>query len=157
MRAVRVVGTAVAGALAGTGALHALWTVTPWPLRTPEEFADTVIGTGDGVPPAAACAAVAGLLGTAAYLVAAEAGAAPAVGPARLRRAGVWTVSAVLLTRGAGGLMFFGGDLARRSERFRRLDARYYSPLCLALGTGAAVVAAAQGPVTGYREPGPVA
>lgn len=78
-------------------------------------------------------------------------------GPARLRRAGVWTVSAVLLTRGAGGLMFFGGDLARRSERFRRLDARYYSPLCLALGTGAAVVAAAQGPVTGYREPGPVA
>ncbi|MFD7415615.1 DUF3995 domain-containing protein [Kitasatospora purpeofusca] len=154
MRAVRVVGTAVAGALAGTGALHALWTVTPWPLRTPEEFADTVVGTGDGVPPAAACAAVAGLLGAAAYLVAAEAGAVPAVGPARLRRAGVWTVSATLLTRGAGGLTLVGGERALRSERFRRLDARYYSPLCLALGTGAAVVAAAG---AGYREPGPVA
>ncbi|MFB8237290.1 DUF3995 domain-containing protein [Kitasatospora purpeofusca] len=156
MRAVRAVGTAVAGVLAGTGALHALWTVTPWPLRTPEEFADTVVGTGEGVPPAAACAAVAGLLGAAAYLVAAEAGAAPAVGPARLRRAGVWTVSAVLLTRGAGGLMVFGGERARRSERFRRLDTRYYSPLCLALGTGAAVVAGV-GAGAGYREPGPVA
>ncbi|MDY0815013.1 DUF3995 domain-containing protein [Kitasatospora purpeofusca] len=143
MRAVRTVGTAVAGVLAGTGVLHALWTVTPWPLRTPEEFADAVLGTGEGVPPAAACAAVAGLLGAASYLVAAEAGAVPAVGPARLRRAGVWTVSAVLLTRGAGGLMVFGGERALRSERFRRLDARYYSPLCLALGTGAAVVAAA--------------
>ncbi|MFJ8430251.1 DUF3995 domain-containing protein [Kitasatospora sp. NPDC094019] len=142
MRAVRAVGTTVAGVLAGTAALHALWTVTPWPLRTPEEFADAVVGTGEGVPPAAACAAVAGLLGAAAYLVAAEAGAVPAVGPARLRRAGVWTVSAVLLARGVAGPVV-GGGADRRSERFRRLDARYYSPLCLALGTGAGVVAAA--------------
>ncbi|WP_327676548.1 DUF3995 domain-containing protein [Kitasatospora sp. NBC_00458] len=154
MRAVRAVGTAVAGVLAGTGALHALWTVTPWPLRTPEEFADAVVGTGDGVPPAAACAAVAGLLGSAAYLVAAEAGVVPAVGPARLRRAGVRAVSAVMLARGAGGLVVFGGGLAGHSERFRRLDTRYYSPLCLALGAGAAAVAAAG---TGYRERGPVA
>ncbi|MFF7459310.1 DUF3995 domain-containing protein [Kitasatospora sp. NPDC008115] len=135
----RGVGVAVAGGLAVAGALHAVWTVTPWPLRTPEEFADTVVGTGEGVPPAAACVAVAGALGAAAYLVAAEAGVAPAVGPARVRRAGVRTVSAVLLARGAGGLVVSGLGLGARSERFRRMDTRYYAPLCLALGAGAAV------------------
>ncbi len=79
--AVRVAGAAVAAVLGATGALHAVWAVTPWPLGTPEEFADAVVGTGDGVPPAAACVAVAGLLGTAAYLVGAEAGVLPGVGP----------------------------------------------------------------------------
>ncbi|MFB6891827.1 DUF3995 domain-containing protein [Kitasatospora sp. NPDC056327] len=135
----RGVGTAVAGGLAAVGALHAVWTVTPWPLRTPGEFADTVVGSGEGVPPVAACLAVAGALGTAAYLVAAEAGVAPAVGPARVRRAGVRTVAAVLLARGAGGLVVSGLGLAGSSERFRRMDTRYYAPLCLALGAGAAV------------------
>ncbi|WP_344336439.1 DUF3995 domain-containing protein [Kitasatospora putterlickiae] len=135
----RGVGVAVAGGLGVAGALHAVWTVTPWPLRTPEEFADTLVGTGEGVPPAAACAAVAGALGAAAYLVAAEAGVAPAVGPERVRRAGVRVVSAVLLARGAGGLVMSGLGLGARSERFRRMDSRYYAPLCLALGAGAAV------------------
>ncbi|MFG3049624.1 DUF3995 domain-containing protein [Kitasatospora sp. NPDC048239] len=142
MGAVRVTGAAVAGVLAATGALHAVWTVTPWPARTPEEFADTVIGTGDTVPPVAACLAVAGLLGTAAYLVGAEAGVLPAAGAKRVRRAGVRTVAGVLLARGAAGPLLFGG-LTERTERFKRLNARYYSPLCLALGAGAAVVAAA--------------
>ncbi|MER6395007.1 DUF3995 domain-containing protein [Kitasatospora sp. NPDC001603] len=142
MDAVRVTGAAVAGGLAVTGALHALWTVTPWPARSRQEFADTVIGTGEGVPPAAACLAVAGLLGTAAYLVGAEAGALPAVGPRGVRRAGVRTVAGVLLARGAAGPLVFG-VLNERTERFRRLNARYYSPLCLALGAGAALVAAA--------------
>ncbi|WP_406198066.1 DUF3995 domain-containing protein [Kitasatospora sp. NBC_01560] len=143
MGAVRVTGAAVAGVLAATGALHAVWVVTPWPARTPEEFADTVVGTGDGVPPAAACAAVAGLLGAAAYLVGAETGVLPKAGPTWVRRQGVRAVAGVLLARGAGGLTVFGGRMSERSERFRRLNARYYSPLCLALGTGTAVVAAA--------------
>ncbi|MGV9270344.1 DUF3995 domain-containing protein [Kitasatospora sp. NPDC003701] len=142
MGAVRVTGAAVAGVLAATGALHAVWAVTPWPARSPREFADTVVGTGDGVPPAAACLAVAGLLGTAAYLVGAEAGALPAVGPRRVRRAGVRAVAGVLLARGAAGPLAFG-VLSERTDRFRRLNVRYYSPLCLALGAGAAVVAAA--------------
>ncbi|MFJ8627180.1 DUF3995 domain-containing protein [Kitasatospora sp. NPDC093550] len=137
--AVRVAGAVVAGALGATGALHAVWAVTPWPLKTPEEFADVVVGAGEGVPPAAACVAVAGLLGTAAYLVGAEAGVLPEAGPERLRRAGVRTVAGVMLARGVGGLALFGGVL-ERSERFRRMDRRYYSPLCLALGAGAAAV-----------------
>ncbi|RKT18231.1 uncharacterized protein DUF3995 [Streptomyces sp. 1114.5] len=136
---VRATGDVVAGALAAMGALHAVWAVTPWPLRTPEEFADTVVGAGEGVPPAAACVAVAGLLGTAAYLVGAEAGVLPAVGPERVRRAGVRAVAGVLLARGVGGPVLFG-QLSERSDRFRRLNVRYYSPLCVALGVGAAAV-----------------
>ncbi|MEV7772423.1 DUF3995 domain-containing protein [Kitasatospora sp. NPDC086791] len=137
--AVRATGVVVSGVLAATGALHAVWAVTPWPLRTPEEFADTVVGAGEGVPPAAACVAVAGMLGAAAYLVGAEAGVLPGVGPARVRRAGVRTVAGVLLARGVGGPALFGGAV-ERSERFRRLDRRYYAPLCVALGAGAAAV-----------------
>ncbi|MEV7022160.1 DUF3995 domain-containing protein [Kitasatospora sp. NPDC093558] len=142
MSATKATGVAVSAALAGLGALHVVWTVTPWPLRTPEEFADTVVGAGDGLPPAAACLAVAGLLGAGAYLVAAEAGVLPPAGPRRLRRAGVRAVSGVMLARGIGGLALFG-NFVERSERFTRLDSRYYSPLCLALGAGAAVIAGA--------------
>lgn len=142
MSTVKATGVAVSAALAGVGALHAVWAVAPWPLRTPEEFADTLVGAGDELPPAAACLAVAGLLGTAAYLVAVEAGALPPVGLRRLRRAGVRAVSGVMLARGIGGLALFG-NVVERSERFTRLNTRYYSPLCLALGAGAAVVARA--------------
>ncbi|MEU9041230.1 MULTISPECIES: DUF3995 domain-containing protein [unclassified Kitasatospora] len=136
---VRATGVVVSGALAATGALHAVWAVTPWPLKTPEEFADTVVGAGEGVPPAAACVAVAGLLGAAAYLVGAEAGVLPEAGSRRLRRAGVRTVAGVMLARGIGGVALFG-TVIERSERFTRLNRRYYSPLCVALGAGAAAV-----------------
>ncbi|GAA2837327.1 DUF3995 domain-containing protein [Kitasatospora sp. CM 4170] len=152
MGAVRTAGAVVAGVLAGVGVLHAVWAVSPWPMRTPAELADAVVGRGDEMPPPAACLAVAGALGAAAYLVGAEAGVLPAAGPARVRRAGVRTVSAVLLARGTGGLLVSALGLGEQSARFRRLDARYYSPLCLALGAGAGAVA-----VAGYREPDRVA
>ncbi|MFJ7911082.1 DUF3995 domain-containing protein [Kitasatospora sp. NPDC096204] len=140
--AVRAAGGAVAAVLGATGVLHAVWTVTPWPLGSAAEFADAVVGRGDGVPPVSACLAVAGALGAGAYLVGAEAGVLPAVGPRRLRRAGVRTVAGVLLARGLAGPVVFG-RVSERSERFRRLNARYYSPLCVALGAGAALVAGA--------------
>ncbi|MEU3574417.1 DUF3995 domain-containing protein, partial [Kitasatospora sp. NPDC036755] len=59
--------------------------------------------------------------------------------PRRLRRAGVRTVAGVLLARGVAGPVVFG-RAGERSERFRRLNVRYYSPLCVALGAGAAAV-----------------
>ncbi|MEV7599216.1 DUF3995 domain-containing protein [Kitasatospora sp. NPDC089797] len=139
MGAIRAVGAGVSAGLAVTAGLHVVWAVTPWPLRTPEEFAETVVGAGEGVPPARACLTVAGLLGTASYLVAAEAGVLPRVGPRGLRRAGVRAVAGVLLARGLAGPVVFG-RLSERSERFRRLNVRYYSPLCVALGAGAAAV-----------------
>jgi hypothetical protein len=144
MTAVRTTGTAVSAALAATGALHAVWARSPWPLRTRAEFADAVVGVEERrAPSPAACVAVAGLLGAGAYLVGARAGALPAAGPRWLRRAGAGTVAGVLLARGSAGPVLFTSGRVERSERFLRLDRRYYSPLCLVLGAGSAVVAVA--------------
>jgi hypothetical protein len=64
-------------------------------------------------------------------------------GPRRyplLSRVGSRTAAAVLAIRGSFGLagrtdlLVPGSD----AERFRRLDRRYYSPLCLAIATAAA-------------------
>jgi len=136
---VRTTATAVAGTLAAIGGLHAVWARTPWPCRSRAEFADLVVGTGpDALPSPAACLGVAGLLGTAAYLVAARGGTLPPTGPRWLRTAGTAGVAAVLLTRGLAAPLL----LTDRTPRFVRLDRRLYAPLCTALGTGAAVVAA---------------
>ncbi|MFF2545749.1 DUF3995 domain-containing protein [Kitasatospora sp. NPDC058063] len=91
-------------------------------------------------PPAGACLAVAGLLGAASYVVGAEARVLPRVGPPAVRRAGVLAVAGVLLARGVAGPVVFG-RVSERTERFRRQNLRYYSPLCTALGAGAAAVA----------------
>ncbi|MFG2694090.1 DUF3995 domain-containing protein [Kitasatospora sp. NPDC048407] len=135
----RATATAVAGTLAAVGALHAVWSRSPWPCRDREQFADLVVGVApDRLPSAGACLAVAGLLGTGAYLVAARGGVLPPVGPRRLRTAGAAGVAGALLTRALAGPLAF----ARRTPDFVRLDRRVYAPLCLALGTGAALVAA---------------
>ncbi|MFB7943429.1 DUF3995 domain-containing protein [Kitasatospora phosalacinea] len=138
-RGVRTTAVAVAGALAAVGGLHALWARSPWPCRSRAEFADLVVGTTpEHLPSPAACLGVAGLLGTGAYLVAARGGALPATGPRWLRTAGTAGVATVLLARGLAGPRL----LADRTPRFVRLDRHLYAPLCTALGTGAALVAA---------------
>ncbi|MCP2310642.1 DUF3995 domain-containing protein [Kitasatospora paracochleata] len=146
--AIRVTGGAVSAALAGIGGLHAVWARSPWPLKTRADFADAVVGVGEEqLPGPALCLGVAGLLGAASYLVGARAGVLPATGPAWLRAVGAGTVGGVLVARGLGGPALAGRDRGgrrdrdERSDRFRRLDRRYYSPLCVALGAGAAVVA----------------
>lgn len=77
------------------------------------------------------------LLGVAGYLVAARAGLVAMAGPGWLPAVGAGGVAAVLLLRGAGGLVMS----ARRSTEFARLDRLYYSPLCLGLATSCAAVA----------------
>src|SRR5215207_5517927 len=130
--------TVAAGGLAAVAALHVIWaTGSPWPLADAGELADVVGGrVGGADPPSPAqCLAVAGLLGTAATLVAGRPARAPL-----LRRSGAAGVVAVLATRGALGLAG-RTDLAvptATSPRFRRLDRRAYAPLCLALATLAA-------------------
>ena len=78
----------------------------------------------------AACFAVAGLLGAAAGLVAGRPRRAP-----RLSRLGACAVSAVLAARGGFGMAGRTDLLApgSSSERFRSLDRRVYSPICLTL------------------------
>ncbi|MFJ1702118.1 DUF3995 domain-containing protein [Kitasatospora sp. NPDC088346] len=139
---VKATGIVVSAGLAATGALHAVWMRSPWPLASRAEFADAVVGVGEErAPTPAMCAGVAGLLGVAAALVGARAGALPAVGPAWSAKAGSAVASGVLLARGLGGPVLYGSGRIARTERFVRLDRRYYSPLCVALGAGAALVA----------------
>lgn len=122
--------------LVAIAALHAAWAIGwRWPGGSDREFAETVGGPGAELPSPAATWAVAGALTTTSSLVA----AAARPEPGRLVRAGTWTVAAVLLARGLiGPVTDFAGGL---DDRFERLDLLLYSPLCLALGAGAALVA----------------
>jgi hypothetical protein len=77
-----------------------------------------------------ACFAVAGLFGVAAGLVAGRPRRAP-----RLSRLGARAVTGVLAIRGAFGMAGRTDLLASgtSSERFRSMDRRVYSPVCLTL------------------------
>lgn len=123
--------TAAAG-LAALAGIHVAWgRGSSWPLADRGALADAVIGRrGGAVPSPAACFAVAALLGTAATVVASDGARIP-----RLRRLGARTVVAVLATRGALGLAGRTDLLSpgSSSPRFRELDRRCYSPLCLTL------------------------
>jgi hypothetical protein len=140
MRFTKPAGWAAAAGLAAAAALHVVWVCSPWPFDDRAEFTRTIGGVSEAeAPSAAATAAVAAALGSAAYLVAAQAGLAPRLLPARLGRLGAATVAGVLLLRGGAGLVSSG--LADEPTTFTRWDLALYSPLCLALGTLAAYVA----------------
>jgi hypothetical protein len=123
--------TTVAGATLGAiGVLHVAWgRGATWPYPDLDTLADAVVGR-PVVPSPGACYAVAGLLGTAAVLVATP----PMVAP-RLQAVGQAGVAAVLGTRAMLG--FLGrSDLVSpgsTSTTFRRNDRRRFSPLCAAL------------------------
>ncbi|WP_199443039.1 DUF3995 domain-containing protein [Umezawaea beigongshangensis] len=120
------------------GVLHVVWTFSPWPLRTREDFARRVVDVPvDKLPTPGMTLAVASLLCVAAYLVAARADLVAVPGPRWLPAAGAGGVAVVLLLRGAAGLVMS----SRRDTEFARLDRRYYSPLCLGLATSCAVLA----------------
>jgi len=125
-----------AGGLLGIAALHAVWeTGSSWPMSDGAALSDGVAGRSDGVSHTAAeCLAVAGALTLAAAFVAGRPRRLPA-----LQRAGAAGVISVLGTRAAFGLAGRTDVLSpgATSERFRALDRRVYSPLCLALALGA--------------------
>jgi hypothetical protein len=136
--------------LLGLAGLHVAWARgSSWPASDRDALADLMAGrTGGSVPPPAACLAVATLLTSASGLVAGRPRRLP-----RLRRAGAVGVAAVLGVRGACG-MAGRTDLVSpgsTSPRFRRLDRRYYSPLCLFLAAAAASSAAPRSPFLSGR------
>jgi hypothetical protein len=140
-----------AAALGGLAVLHAAWGLgAAWPFDDRQALADAVIGR-DEVPPPAACWAVAAALGTAAVLVAGRPRRVP-----RVRRAAVAAVAAVLSGRGLLGLAGRTDTVSpgSSSPRFRRLDRRVYSPLCLAL---AALSVSGDPCITSRRELGEAA
>lgn len=120
----------VAGAgLIGIGVLHGGWAVgSSWPAKNRRALADAVVGA-ESVPGAAPTAVVAiGAVSAGVFMWSAGEGgfarlARRAVGLAFLARAAVGGAAA---TRVLG--------LPDPSPTFRRLDARFYRPLCLALG-----------------------
>jgi hypothetical protein len=123
-----------AATLFSLAGLHVAWgRGSSFPFSDHDDLSEAVIGRHN-VPSPGACYAVAGALTVAAALVADVPGV-----PRGIQRAGVTGVAAVLAGRAALG---FAGrtDLASPgsvSTRFRRLDRRMYSPLCLALAAGA--------------------
>jgi hypothetical protein len=121
---------AAAGALGALAALHLWWaTGSAWPLGDQATLADAVAGRTTSPSPAA-CVGVAAALTTASALVAGR----PSPG-SPLQRAGATGVVAVLSLRGTLGLAGRTDLVApgSSSPRFRRLDRRYYAPLCLAI------------------------
>jgi hypothetical protein len=128
------VACATAATLAVLAGLHTAWGLgSSVPFRDRGVLADTVAGTPD-VPVPTACFAVAGLLTSAAALVA---DAVPV--PTTLRRVGVVGVAAVLGVRGVCGLTGRTELLVgwKPSDEFVRLDRTRYGPLCMVLAAGA--------------------
>jgi hypothetical protein len=122
-----------AGTLAALAGLHVAWgrgSSLPFPDR--RALAELVVGT-DRVPGPAACYAVAGALAAGCVLVL----DAPWLPPS-LRRVGLLGMAGVFFGRGALGLAGRTNLVAPGSEspRFRRLDRRLYSPLCIGLALG---------------------
>ncbi|MER6616461.1 DUF3995 domain-containing protein [Streptomyces xantholiticus] len=141
-------GTAAVG-LAAIGALHGVWTFSPWPLPNRAEFARTVVGVAEAdLPTPELTALVAAALGAASYVTAARADLVPRLRPRRLVRQGAWGVAGVLILRGAAGLVSSG--LTSRPTDFTRWDLALYSPLCLTLGGLTAYVAVSTRPL--HRE-----
>jgi hypothetical protein len=125
-----------AATLLGLAGLHGAWAFgSAWPAHDRAALADLMVGRpGGSVPPPAACLAVAALLAGASALVAGRPRRLPG-----LRRVGAAGVAGVLGVRGACGLLGRTDLLSpgSTSRGFRRLDRRYYSPLCLALAAAA--------------------
>lgn len=134
-------GVATPAGLAAIAALHAAWALGwRWPGGDDRELAERMIGAGAELPPAWATAVVASALAGAAAVVRAAARSPESPAARRLATA----VAGILLLRGTVSIPI---DLARGlTETYERLDITIYSPLCLALGAGAAVAARPAGP-----------
>ena len=134
--------------LAAVAFLHLYWaTGGRWPGRDEASLARTVVGTAnEAMPPSAVTLVVTVAIGAVAVVPPWTAGLVDVPGDARLPAwvpvAACLTGSAVFGLRGIVGLT----PRWRRAmpcEPFVRLNRRVYSPLCLALGAGFALVALA--------------
>jgi hypothetical protein len=131
----RSTGYAASAVLAGIAGLHIAWgRGSSFPFESRAALADAVVGAPE-VPPPVACYAVAGALAMACGLA-----ADLPVGSATLRRVGRVGVAGVLAVRGLVGLVGRTDVMSPGSSlpRFRRLDRRFYAPLCLLLSAGVA-------------------
>lgn len=137
----RAAGAVAVVGLAGAGALHALWANgSPWPAATFDELADTVVGRRP-FPGRGATWTVAALLAAATVTTSARSGFVPFPGgkDTLIVRAGARAVAVTLLARGAIGAAVSASGVDGSTPVFRRWNLAVYSPLCLVLGTAAAM------------------
>jgi hypothetical protein len=131
----------VATAFAGLAAIHVYWAAGG--LRgAASAIPETEGGSPLFRPGPALTLVVAGLLASAAAMMLLRVGIGSSVVPRVLARYGAWGVAFALVTRAIGDFNYIGFFKRRRATRFARLDTRWYSPLALVLGVGAAVIAA---------------
>ena len=126
--------------LAAIGLLHFIWVFTPWPMHDAMTFTKTIAGVDDGEMPSGPSTALVGvaLIGGAVLTLMVN-GSIPSIGPEWLRLAGMFGLTAVLLTRGLGGYFMNSGA----AVEFQRLNTFLYSPLCVALAALGGTVAVA--------------
>jgi hypothetical protein len=129
--------------LLAIAALHAYWGLGGlWPAATERELIDTVIGSASfkRMPPTWMTFIVVALLMIAGALALSASGVWR-LGWDWLARAGAGGVALVFLARGASGYWLPMRPGIALTEPFATLDVTVYSPLCLALGLGFALVA----------------
>ena len=116
-----------------------------WAVGIPVGHAAAIPEREDGAPTfrpgPASTFAVAGLLFVAALLVTQRVGLGRGLIPAALVVPGCWVLAAAFVLRAVGEFRYVGFFKRVRGTAFARMDTRYYSPLALLLGIGAAVVA----------------
>jgi hypothetical protein len=130
----RAAGVAVPIALAGLAGLHAAWALGwRWPGGSDQALAERVAGAEELPSETATWVVAGGLLGAATVVVAADRGIR-----GRAVRLAAWAVAAAFLAR---SVAYLPSDLGGGVETpFDRLDLALYSPLCLAIGSGTALV-----------------
>jgi hypothetical protein len=133
------VALSVSTIFAGLSALHVYWAFGGQGGRTgaiPE-----VDGKPLFRPGVAGTLAVAVLLAVAGALVLERAAIGPGLVPPTVSLWGTWGVAIVLIGRAVGDFSHVGFFKRRGTTPFARWDTRLYSPLALALGVGAGIVA----------------
>ena len=129
----------VSTVLAGLSGLHVYWAFGG------QRGRKAAIPERDGKPPfrpgVGGTLAVAFFLAVSGTLVLERAAVGPHVVPPTVSLWGTRGVAMALLARAVGDFNYVGFFKRRKTTAFARLDTRLYSPLVLALGVGACIVA----------------
>ncbi len=125
-----------------TALVHLYWALGGlWPANSPGELAQTVIGEPgrEKLPPPLVTVSVAGLILAAGLIPALHLADIPSVLPDWLSHGTLWLLAFVFISRGAVTYLWVI-KAEKLTEPFRTLNFRYFSPLCLILGTGFAIL-----------------
>jgi hypothetical protein len=133
------VALSVAAVLAGLSGLHVYWAFGGH--RGQKAAIPELEGRPLFRPGVGGTLAVALLLAVAGMLVLERAAVGPGIVPPTVSLWGTRGVAAALIGRAVGDFNYVGFFKRRKATVFARLDTRLYSPLALALGVGAGIVA----------------